>query len=202
MYHHKFYRTDNSSLMIAAATHDLNCERRCAYQSFLGRKIFRCVAFKMSQYSQSILLLSLHFSYLHSRRLREHSGCIVLKVNVLRHVIHSLDIWAYKLSLKFYFIQVSIAVVRGDNWTPISYWVLDRRTSFWFEVHVVVLYLFQNPVMIVMSMPYVYGTIFIFRDCWHEWRRYLIFHRLRQASGAWTSTNRYVFHSGAWKNQI
>ena len=127
MYHHKFYRTDNSSLMIAAATHDLNCERRCAYQSFLGRKIFRCVAFKMSQYSQSILLLSLHFSYLHSRRLREHSGCIVLKVNVLRHVIHSLDIWAYKLSLKFYFIQVSIAVLRGDNWTPISYWVLDEH---------------------------------------------------------------------------
>ena len=81
----------------------------------------------MSQYSQNIFLLSLHFSYLHSRRLREHSGCIVLKVNVLRHVIHSLDIWAYKLSLAFLFIQKSIELVRGDNGTPIGHWILDEH---------------------------------------------------------------------------
>ena len=175
MYHHKFYRTDNSSLMIAAATHVLNCERRCAYQSFLGRKIFRCVAFKMSQYSQSILLLSLHFSYLHSRRLREHSGCIVLKVNVLRHVIHSLDIWAYKLSLKFYFIQVSIAVVRGDNWTPISYWVLDEHR---FDSRCMSLFYISFKTlwwlcMSVCSGLYVYKDI-LFQNCgiweweWHS----------------------------------
>ena len=91
--------------------------------------MLRCVAYKKSQYSQGVLVLACwHVCYVDIRRVREQLWIRrPNEVNVLRHVINSLDIWRMELSLKLYFIQESIVVVRGDNETPIGYWVLDKH---------------------------------------------------------------------------